>query len=67
LIFSKNTPYRDDTMPIPDQPKIYHIVHIDNLASIVGEGGLLPDSVMAQRQGGAVIGMGSIKQRRSMP
>lgn len=51
-------------MPVPAQPKIYHIVHVDNLASIVGEGGLLPDSVMAQRQGGAVIGMGSIKQRR---
>ena len=51
-------------MLVPDKPKIYHIVHVDNLASIVSEGGLLPDSVMAQRQGGAEIGMGSIKQRR---
>ncbi len=51
-------------MSVPAQPKIYHIVHVDNLASIVGEGGLLPDSVMTQRQGGAVIGMESIKQRR---
>lgn len=51
-------------MPVPASPKIYHIVHIDNLASIVREGGLLPDSVMAERRGGAVIGMGSIKQRR---
>ena len=51
-------------MPIPDQPKIYHIVHVDNLASICGDGCLWSDSVMIQRQGGTVIGMGSIKQRR---
>lgn len=52
-------------MPIPDSPKIYHIVHHDRLASIVGEGGLLSDAQMAQRQGrGTVIGMSSIKQRR---
>jgi len=51
-------------MPIPDQPKIYHIVHVDNLASICGAGCLWSDSVMVQRQGGTVIGMGSIKQRR---
>lgn len=51
-------------MPVPAQPKIYHIVHVDNLASIVGEGCLWPDSVMVQRQGGTVIGMGGIKQRR---
>ncbi len=51
-------------MPVPAQPKIYHIVHVDNLASIVGDGFLWSDSVMVQRQGGTVIGMGSIKQRR---
>lgn len=51
-------------MPIPDQPKIYHIVHVDNLASICGDGCLWSDSVMVRRQGGTVIGMGSIKQRR---
>lgn len=51
-------------MPVPAQPKIYHIVHVDNLASIVGEGCLWSDSVMVQRQGGTVIGMGGIKQRR---
>src|SRR5690606_13296418 len=51
-------------MPVPDQPKIYHIVHVDNLASICGDGCLWSDSVMVQRQGGTVIGMGSIKQRR---
>lgn len=51
-------------MPIPDQPKIYHIVHVDNLASICSDGCLWSDSLMVQRQGGTVIGMGSIKQRR---
>lgn len=51
-------------MPVPARPKIYHIVHVDNLASIVADGCLWSDAVMVQRQGGTVIGMGSIKQRR---
>jgi hypothetical protein len=51
-------------MPVPAQPKIYHIVHVDNLPSIVADGCLWSDSIMVQRQGGTVIGMGSIKQRR---
>jgi hypothetical protein len=55
-------------MPVPAHPKIYHIVHIDNLASIVGDECLWPDSAMRERQGGTVIGMGRIKQRRlSLP
>ena len=52
------------TLPVPTQPKIYHIVHVDNLASIIADGRLLLDAVMVQRQGGTIIGMGSIKQRR---
>jgi hypothetical protein len=51
-------------MPVPAQPKIYHIVHVDNLASIIADGCLWSDAVMVQRQGGTVIGMSSIKQRR---
>jgi len=51
-------------MPVPPHPKIYHIVHVDNLASIVADGCLWSDAVMVQRQGGTVIGMGGIKQRR---
>ena len=47
-------------MPVPAQPKIYHIVHVDNLASIVADGCLWSDAVMVQRQGGTVIGMGGI-------
>ncbi|WP_158044051.1 type II toxin-antitoxin system toxin DNA ADP-ribosyl transferase DarT [Skermanella pratensis] len=51
-------------MPIPDRPKIYHIVHVDNLASIVADGCLWPDSVMVKRQGAAVIGNSEIKADR---
>ena len=51
-------------MAVPAQPKIYHIVHVDNLASIVAAGCLWSDSVMVQRPGGTVIGMNAIKQRR---
>lgn len=49
----------------PQNPKIYHIVHIDKLQSIINSGGLLSDSeVIAQDLGGTTIGMNSIKQRR---
>jgi hypothetical protein len=51
-------------MPVPAHPKIYHIVHVDNLASIVADGCLWSDATMVQRKGGTIIGMGSIKQRR---
>lgn len=51
-------------MPVPATPKIYHIVHVDNLASIVADGCLWPDSVMARRAGGAVIGNNEIKADR---
>src|SRR5574341_682040 len=52
-------------MPIPDNPKIYHIVHVDRLASIVTDGGLYCDATMTGRQGsGTVIGMNAIKVRR---
>ena len=46
------------------RPKIYHIVHLDKLASIVADGSLWPDAVMIQRPGGTIIGMNNIKQRR---
>ena len=54
-------------MPVPAQPKIYHIVHVDRLASIIADGCLWSDAMMDQRQGvGTTIGMGSIKARRLM-
>ena len=53
------------TMPAPAQPKIYHIVHVDRLASIVSDGRLLSDAKLAGRQKpGTVIGMSEIKARR---
>lgn len=57
-------------MPTPPaQPKIYHIVHVDKLASIIGDGFLWSDAEMTRRPGsGTTIGMSSIKQRRlSLP
>jgi hypothetical protein len=50
---------------VPAQPKIYHIVHVDKLASIAADGFLYSDAVMAQRPAnGTVIGMNNIKARR---
>ena len=52
-------------MPAPAEPKIYHIVHVDRLPSIVADKGLLCDAEIAQRStSGTTIGMNSIKQRR---
>lgn len=52
-------------MPPPANPKIYHIVHVDKLASIAADGFLYSDTVMAARPAnGTVIGMNKIKARR---
>lgn len=52
-------------MTIPARPKIYHIVHVDRLASILASQGLLCDAqIIAQNTVGTTIGMNSIKQRR---
>ena len=52
-------------MPVPAEPKIYHIVHVDRLSSIIAENGLWCDAEMAGRSGtGTTIGMNDIKQRR---
>jgi ssDNA thymidine ADP-ribosyltransferase, DarT len=52
-------------MPVPVQPKIYHIVHVDRVASIVADGFLWSDAEMVQRHGvGTTIGMSNIKARR---
>jgi hypothetical protein len=52
-------------MPPPANPKIYHIVHVDRLASIVADGCLWSDAIMARRPGtGTMIGMKAIKERR---
>lgn len=55
-------------LPQPDHPKIYHIVHVDRLPSIIASGGLLPDSVMrnyAQHAPASTnIGLSNIKKQR---
>ena len=53
------------TVPPPAAPKIYHIVHVDRLASIASDGFLWSDAELQQRaRPGTVIGMSTIKQRR---
>lgn len=50
---------------VPQHPKIYHIVHVDRLASIISEGCLWSDAAVQQKGlGGTMIGMSHIKQRR---
>jgi len=52
-------------VPVPAQPKIYHICHVDRLPSIVADGCLWCDAEIARRTPpGTSIGMNSIKQRR---
>ena len=51
--------------PVPRNPKIYHIVHVDRLPSIVEDGYLWCDAEIASRMPpGSTIGMNHIKQRR---
>lgn len=52
-------------MTVPAQPKIYHIVHVDRLSSIIADGCLWCDAEILQRvPHGTTIGMNGIKQRR---
>ncbi len=51
-------------MPTPLEPKLYHIVHVGNLQSIVRAGCLWCDAVVRSRQDVLVIGMSGIKERR---
>ncbi|SVC70622.1 uncharacterized protein METZ01_LOCUS323476, partial [marine metagenome] len=47
---------------VPVQPKIYHIVHVDRLASILASQGLLCDAkIIGQNAIGTTIGMNTIK------
>lgn len=50
---------------IPANPKIFHIVHVDRLASIVSQGCLYSDAaVQGTPLPGTTIGMSTIKARR---
>lgn len=49
----------------PAEPKIYHIVHVDRLPSILAEGGLWSDAeILSRTLPGTTIGMQQIKHRR---
>lgn len=49
----------------PAHPKIYHILHVDRLPSIIEDGHLWCDAVIMGRENtGTAIGMGGIKERR---
>ena len=52
-------------MLIPTEPKIYHIVHVDRLPSIIADEYLWSDAEARKRKlGGTAIGMTKIKERR---
>ena len=56
---------REAIVFVPLNPKIYHIVHVDRLESIVSDGFLWSDAEARRRGvGGTTIGMHSIKERR---
>ena len=62
--FFRSAPERR-TMPVPKAPKLYHIVHIDRVPSIIADGRLWCDSKMAARSdAGTMIGIPGIKERR---
>lgn len=52
-------------MPVPKNPKIYHIFHVDRLPSILKSGCLWCDAeVNRQTLPGTTVGMNNIKNRR---
>lgn len=52
------------TVP-PERPLLYHITHVENLASIIADGALLSDRLMLGRSGpSTAIGLSGIKKRR---
>ncbi|MEC9492910.1 type II toxin-antitoxin system toxin DNA ADP-ribosyl transferase DarT [Flexistipes sp.] len=52
-------------MSVPEKPKIYHILHIDKLSSVIKDGYLRCDKKISQSPIiGTNIGLNSIKERR---
>lgn len=52
-------------MSAPEQPQIYHIVHVDRLKSIIQDGFIWCDTkVLARQSPGTTIGMPKIKRQR---
>ena len=57
--------HNERDMPAPADPKIYHIIHVDRLRSVVKARGLLSEAKIASRKpAGTTIGMKDIKRRR---
>ena len=50
-------------MPVPDQPKIYHIVHVDRLPSVIAEGNLLCDAEIVLQRDKQAENPASIRMR----
>jgi hypothetical protein len=52
-------------MTVPAEPKIYHILHVDRLPSVIADGFLWCDAEVARRSPlGTTIGMNKIKERQ---
>lgn len=52
-------------MSVPEQPQIYHIVHVDRLESIIRDGFIwCHTKVLARQSPGTTIGMRGIRQQR---
>jgi len=52
--------------PVPAQPKIYHILHIDKLAAVFASGALFNDAVLQQQaSAGTTIGIGENKKAQA--
>lgn len=52
-------------MSVPENPKIYHIVHVDRLQSIIEDGFIWCDAeIVRQPRPGTTIGLSGIKRRR---
>ena len=52
-------------MPIPKNPKIFHIVHVDRLSSIISDGFLRCDAKVRRNPTPETsVGLPDIKQRR---
>ena len=50
---------------VPRHPKIYHILHIDKLSSVINSNNLFSDAIIHnQNPIGTTIGMSKIKERR---
>lgn len=53
-------------MPVPSNPKLYHITHGANLQAIIDSGGLLADSEAVQGRPPKRIGMADVVTRRKL-